>query len=183
MPDNADPSHRWSAEDIASTPCGAASADIYGKLYLYLRTMLFSFLTRLRGLEKASFKLFQVDAASLPDLLEPDSFARIEVSNISDYGWLGIHRTLFYMIPLLQNAVDNPHATLITLFMNAVEETMTDEDKIQDMTPSSTSSRRLAQYIPLRGGQVTRYDPKVIKYYMGQDLVTEYELVFDRYVQ
>jgi hypothetical protein len=183
MPDNADPRHGWPADEVAATPCGAASADIYGKLHSYLRKMVASFLTRLNGLGKASFKLLQVDAASLPQFVEPECFDRIEVSNISDQGWLGIHRTLFYMIPLLQNPIENPHATLITLFMNAVEETMTDEDKIRDMTPRSTSSRRLLQYIPPQGGLGTRYDPKLIKFNMGRDLVTKYDFVFDRYVQ
>lgn len=180
MPDNADPRHGWPAEDVASTPSGAASADIYVKLYFYLRKMISSSLARLRGLKGASFELFQVDATALPELLGPGSFARIDVSNISDSGWLGIHRTLAYMIPLLQNKVDNPHATLITLFMNAVDETMTDEDRIQDMTQNSTSSRRLLQYLPPSGSLVSKYDPKLIKFNMGRDLVTEYDYVFNR---
>lgn len=183
MPDNADPRHGWPAEDVTSTPSGAASADIYGKLYFYLRKMLSSFLTRLRSLEKALFKFFEVDVAALPDVLGPASFARIDVSNISDYGWVGIHRTLAYTIPLLQSTVDNPHATLITLFMNAVDETMTDEDRIRDMTPNSASSRRLLQYLPPSGSLVSEYDPKLVKFNMGRDLVTKYDSVFNRYVQ
>lgn len=183
MQDSADPRHGWPAEDVERTPCGPASADIYGKLYFYLRRILPSFLSGLRGLEMASFKLFQADVTSLSDLLEPDSFARIEVSNISDSGWLGIHRTLAYMMPLLQKRNVNPHATLITLFMNAVEETLTDEDKMRDMTPSSASSRRLMRYIPHKGSRVTRYDPVLVKLYMGRDLVTGYDFAFDRYAK
>lgn len=177
MLDNADPRHGWAAEDVANAPYGPASADIYGKLYFYLRRTLSSFMTRLRDLEKASFKLFQVDAASLPDHLELASFARIEVSNISDYGWLGIHRTLFHMIPLLQNKVDNPHATLITLFLNAVEET-----ENQNTKPDSASTRKLLQYIPLTSVWPSRYDPTLVKFDMARDLVTDHDTVFDRYV-
>lgn len=183
MPDNADPRHGWPADDVENTYCGPASADIYGKLYFYLRRMLHSFLTRLRSLEKVSFKLFQVDAAALSEYLEPSSFTRIEVSNISDGGWLGIHRTLFYMIPLLQPVADNPHATLITLFLNAVEENLTNEDRMRDLVQSSLPSRRLLHYIPPRGPRIVKYDPIIIKNLMGRDLVMEYDFVFDRYVQ
>jgi hypothetical protein len=77
------------------------TADIYGKMFYYFPGKISSFLTRLRSLS-ASFQLLQVDAASLPGYLDPASFSRIDVSNISDFGWLGIHRTLAYMIPLLQ---------------------------------------------------------------------------------
>lgn len=87
------------------------------------------------------------------------------------------------MVPLLQNAVDKPYATLITLFMNAVEETMTDKDRIRDMTPSSTSSRKLLRYLPPSGDRINEYDPKIVKFIMARDLVTEYDFVFKRYVQ
>lgn len=181
MPDNADPRHGWPAEDIEHTSTGAATADIYGKLFYYLRGTISSFLTRLRSIS-VSFQLLQVDATLLPDYLDPDSFSRIDVSNISDSGWLGIHRTLAYMIPLLQSPRENPHATLITLFMNAVEETMTDEERVQGITPQSVSSRRLLRYLPPKRRPISRYDPELVRMNMARDLVMDYNPTFDRYV-
>ncbi len=45
-----------------------------------------------------------------------------KVSNISDVGYAGIRNTLAALMPLLQNPWINPHATLISLFLNAVME-------------------------------------------------------------
>ncbi len=42
------------------------------------------------------------------------------MGNISDEGYLGINMTLKTFAPLLQPVSINPHATLITLFLNAV---------------------------------------------------------------
>ncbi|GIK06628.1 hypothetical protein Aspvir_002278 [Aspergillus viridinutans] len=78
MKDNADPLHGWSLDEVSATTTGPATADIYGKLYFYIRGMLRSFLGRLRSL-KLSFELFQLDAVSLPDHLENNSFSRIEL--------------------------------------------------------------------------------------------------------
>ncbi|KAF7175088.1 hypothetical protein CNMCM7691_006492 [Aspergillus felis] len=161
MNDNADPLHGWSLDEVSATSTGPATTDIYGKLFFYIRGMLRSFLGRLPSL-KLSFELFQLDAARLPDHLENNSFSRIEVSNISDAGWLGIHYTLSLMVPLLQTPLENPHASLITLFMNAVDETLTDEDRIQDLTPHSPTTKRL------------------IKFNFGRDLVRTYDHIFDR---
>jgi hypothetical protein len=81
MKDNADPLNGWSPEEVADTSSGAATADIYGKLFFYIRGMLQSFIGRLSSLN-LSFKLFQVDVSSLPDHLENNAFSRIEVRNL-----------------------------------------------------------------------------------------------------
>lgn len=80
MKDNADPLDGWSLEDVADVSSGPATADIYGKLFYYIRQLLRSFLDRLSSLD-VSFKLFQVDASFLPDHFELDAFSRIEVGD------------------------------------------------------------------------------------------------------
>lgn len=158
MPDNADPLHGWSPKAIQETSSGPAKADIYGKLFTYLRTLLRTFVNRLSCQQQFSFHMYHVDASALHDYLEAGSFSRIEVmrkitrnlplnrreltrtlqvSNIADVGFLGIHRTLECMIPLLQVPLVNPHATLITLLMNAV-----DEPKIMDRVDGPRWSER-----------------------------------------
>lgn len=79
MKDNADPLCGWPAEEVAQTLSGAATADIYGKLFYYLRSLFRTFLARVSN-SKVSFQLFQVDAADLPDYLSGESFSRIEAS-------------------------------------------------------------------------------------------------------
>jgi hypothetical protein len=80
------------------------------------------------------------------------------------------------MLPLLQTPLQNPHATLITLFMNAVEETLTDKDRMQGLTPHSRETKDLFQYL----GASPVNKPDVIKLMVGRDLVTKYDHIFDR---
>lgn len=97
------------------------------------------------------------------------------MSNISDMAWLGIHRTLHLMVPLLQTPVQNPHVTIIALFMNAVEETLTDEDRMQSLTLHSRATKSLLKFLPPNGATTfgattSRYNPAVIKYQVGRNL-------------
>ncbi|KAH8698962.1 hypothetical protein BGW36DRAFT_396585 [Talaromyces proteolyticus] len=182
MKDNADPLHGWSFEEVLNTTSGAATADIYGKLYFHIRELLHSFFHRISS-SKISFQLLNLEASSLPDHLDSDSFSRIDVSNISDRGWLGIHRTLHLMVPLLQTPLQNPHATLITLFMNAVDETLTDGDKMKELTLHSRATKYLLRYRPPNGTKSSEYDAALIKFTVGRELVTPYDHIFDRFVK
>ncbi|KEY75023.1 hypothetical protein S7711_01362 [Stachybotrys chartarum IBT 7711] len=182
MKDNADPREGWSPEEVAKTSSGPAAADIYGKLFYHIRSTLHSFLSRLDTMDLC-FELFQLDVLDLPKHLKSKTFSRIEVSNVADAGWLGIRGTLASMIPLLQDTLDNPHATLITLFMNAVDETLTDEDRRSVMTLNSMSTRRLLRYLPPNGAPPSQYDPRIIKFNLARDLVTTYDNIFDRYMK
>jgi hypothetical protein len=44
----------------------------------------------------------------------------VQVSNITDQPYLGTYQTLTLLSPLLQSPTKNPHATLISLYLNAV---------------------------------------------------------------
>lgn len=84
------------------------------------------------------------------------------------------------MVPLLQTPLENPHATLITLFMNAVDETLTDQDKIQGLTAHSPITKCLLKYLPPQGRPTSPYAPELIKFNLGRDLVRTYDHIFDR---
>lgn len=45
-----------------------------------------------------------------------------QTSNIADVTYLGPHHTVCLLSPLLEPPSRNPHATLVTLFMNAAPE-------------------------------------------------------------
>ncbi|KAL7789378.1 hypothetical protein V8C37DRAFT_417967 [Trichoderma ceciliae] len=182
MHHNADPLDGWSSKDVEDSPSGPATADIYGKLFNHVRAVLWAFLLRLSGLQ-ASFRLFQVDASDLPDHLERGSFNRIEVSNISDSGYVGIHYTAAIMVPLLQGPLINPHATLITLFMNAVAEKRTDQDRIEGITAHSPATKRLLEYLPPKGIPTNVFDPEMIKMSYARDYVVTFDHIFDRYLK
>jgi hypothetical protein len=48
-------------------------------------------------------------------------FDRIDVSNITDEGYLGIFETLRIFLPLLKTSRENPNATLLTNFVGALK--------------------------------------------------------------
>lgn len=84
------------------------------------------------------------------------------------------------MVPLLQTPEQNPHATLITLFMNAVEETMTLQDRLQGLAPDNRVSRNLRKYLRLKQKPGSRYDAVMMKVQYAQELVARYDHVFER---
>lgn len=200
MPDNADPLTGWSAKEVHNTSAGLAKADIYGKLFVHLRTVLAAFLHRLSSLQ-ISFVLYQEDASALPKYLNRGSYSRIEVckvqrvapqleshelthtlqvSNIADTGYMGIYWTLNCMIPLLQTPLDNPHATLITLFMNAVDENITDAEICAHMNTQDPTMKRILQYLSFSPRQPIPNDPIIFKILAARGCVTNYDSTFDR---
>ncbi|KAH6635040.1 hypothetical protein B0J18DRAFT_417793 [Chaetomium sp. MPI-SDFR-AT-0129] len=186
MPDNANPLDGWSEEELAEYPHPPASADMYGKMYYYLRAMLRDFLIRVAE-GKVTFRLFHMDAAQLPKHVEASSFDRIDVSNISDAGYLGLYRTLNTMIPLLTTPSTNRHATLITFFMNAIPEMSNPQDTLVSMGQSKT---KLMQYMPnllanarvihaVSGGY--QYSLEAVKFVCALELMGDHDAIWDRY--
>ncbi|KAJ5674950.1 uncharacterized protein N7477_004884 [Penicillium maclennaniae] len=86
------------------------------------------------------------------------------------------------MTPLLQTPVENPHATIITLFMNAVEGTMTNKDRIWGLTTNSRETRRLLEYLPPKRA-TSRFDPTIIKFRVGRERVETYDHIVDRFLK
>lgn len=73
-----DPITGWSLAQILQTDVGAASKDVYGKLYVHIRARLFSFIRRLSNSD-TEFEIHNWDATQLPSVLGSTQFARIDV--------------------------------------------------------------------------------------------------------
>ncbi|KNG52716.1 mynd finger family protein [Stemphylium lycopersici] len=114
---------------------------------------------------KISFRLFAVDATKLPDYLGDTQFDRIEVSNICDRGYVGVDRTLQTFSPMLKSRTENPHATLLMLFLNAVreEESFLSSDSKTKTAPAPDARRvqNIKKFLP-------HIDPGVVDLVMGQ---------------
>ncbi|KAI1305140.1 hypothetical protein F5Y03DRAFT_406688 [Xylaria venustula] len=121
MMDNADPTGGWSTKAVLATKAGPAKKDLYGQLHHYLKRLFTDFHHRLHT-KVVHFELHHVEAEVLSKRLAGRKFDRIEVSNICDSAYLGIKTTLKTFGPLLRDPSANPHATLITVFLNAVFE-------------------------------------------------------------
>jgi hypothetical protein len=102
------------------------------------------------------------------------------VANISDCGYVGPHLTVALMAPLLRNPAVNPHATLVTLFMNAVDKDFTDRDRVVEATENSQSTDTLIKYIQPTRSLTSEYDPALVKFSLARDCVTPYDRCFDR---
>lgn len=108
----------------------------------------------------------------------PRSDAPIEqVSNIADRGYLGVHRTIYLMIPLLQAPSLNPHATLITLFMNVVEEYSAPLcGQLANLSRDKSVIPRVMKHLSLKG-MLT--GPDLIKFIYAIGCVTTYDHILD----
>ncbi|KAF1812296.1 hypothetical protein P152DRAFT_487845 [Eremomyces bilateralis CBS 781.70] len=171
LKDAADPTAGWSHKDVWNTSIGSVYNDVYGKLYFHVKDVLTSVHKRLRSLEVV-FHLFQLDARELTDHLKVDTLARIEVSNICDGPYLGPAPTVCIFAPFLQKRTTNPHASLITLFMNAVEEEYHhcgDQYNVQVM---QRELQRIMKYMPYRPG-MHRHDPALLQALSAKSLVRD----------
>jgi hypothetical protein len=73
-----DPITGWSLAQVLQTDAGAASKDVYGKLYVHIRARLLSFIRRLSN-TGTKFEIHNLDATQLPSVLGSTKFARIDV--------------------------------------------------------------------------------------------------------
>ncbi|PKS05121.1 hypothetical protein jhhlp_008488 [Lomentospora prolificans] len=92
--------------------------------------MLIAFIRRLRAQCTVAFDIYCVNTTQLQQSLKARQFARIGVSNIVDKAYLGIRRTLRALSRLLQTPDKNPHATLISVFLNTIMETVKEGNRI-----------------------------------------------------
>ena len=84
------------------------------------------------------------------------------------------------MMPLLQDPLINPYATLTTLFMNVVDENIHNMT-IQDIMADMSTMKRLCEYLPLNGmAPINAYDPQVIKRSCALESVATYDHIFDQ---
>jgi len=105
---------------------GIPSNDIHSIMFFQRKDMIGEFFRRLAKHE-INFNLYELDAGLLaeriktsPWLFEHQVFDRIDVSNIADYPFLGLKKTLVSMSPILKLINDTSFATLLTTFINVI---------------------------------------------------------------
>lgn len=136
--DSASPRDGWSPAEYCKCAT-AAKGDDFGALYLYLIDILCRFCIQLHDCN-VSIKMFSIDVTELVDHVDEMSFDRIEVksnthstrlcsynkkdSNICDASFLRTHKCLESFFTMLKPKSENPHATLLLLYISAITETM-----------------------------------------------------------
>lgn len=181
MKDSADPLEGWPLSEVLSVHTGLRD-DVNGKLYQYIHSCLVEFHGRLQALE-IKFRLYQGDVRqAVPQLMDTKTkYDRIEVSNICDRGYLGIKEALALFGPRLCPRQSNPHATLITLFLNAVEQSFSPMDRYQDLMETM---KKLSQYLPLTTSpNANPNDAESLRFSAAGTLVRDVDKYFDRYMK
>lgn len=136
-----------------------------------------SFLRRLQQ-GRFEFSLHCVDALELGSCLGPRTYDRIEVSNICDGGYLGIQKTLEVVgCHLSPNAI-NPHATLITLFINAVKEMQ------KWLGEDGLDLKGLSKFLPPLSfeSMLNTQSPEMTRYWDARDMVVDVDRYFRSYM-
>ncbi|KAL2219085.1 hypothetical protein M432DRAFT_653989 [Thermoascus aurantiacus ATCC 26904] len=185
MKDSADPLEGWPLDEVISKAT-LAKKDIYGSLFFYLQDLLSRYCRRLGAM--SIIHLFHLDAVNLPSSLKNDgvspcSFDRIEVSNISDSAYLGPGKTLSTFNALLKPKPQSMHATLLCLFLNAVEEACTPIDTLAWFKVNLSLLRR---YLPTTRGvldnPVRGSDAEFLRLIAAADMSRDFDELFDRYM-
>ncbi|RMZ87204.1 hypothetical protein DV736_g5572, partial [Chaetothyriales sp. CBS 134916] len=180
MTDSADPFDGWDIRYVLQTSYGSAANDMYGKLFNHLRDLLSSFVKQATS-RNLAFELLNEDVNDLARQLGNRQFARIEVSNVSDSGYLGIGRTLCILSPFLQKSTENAHATMITLFMNAVPEMV--HIRPANRAEAKSLVLKVAEYLPATRPPRSEYDPAVIQRVAAHNLVRDNDKYFKEYMK
>lgn len=113
-------------------------------------------------------------------------FDRIEVSNIVDECYLGLEKTLLTFTSLIKAPNINPHAVLITLFLNACEIAERMMGDRMSGVEQKKQIDKIAQYIhfdtrDLMEAMMNPASPNMIKFMAAKDLVREYDKIWDFY--
>ncbi|KAI9875688.1 MAG: hypothetical protein M1830_008116 [Pleopsidium flavum] len=186
LKDSADPLEGWPIDEVIQK-APPAKNDIYGSLFFYLQDVLSQFCRQI-GRLRLSIQLFQVDALELPDILNQSvmgqgSFDRIELSNIADRGYLGPEPALATFGPLLKRHTQNPNATLVALFLNAVHEVFTPLDSLGS---AISDMDRMRPYLPATRDMVqhgNEYNADFLRFMAARGMFRDFDELFKRYMR
>ncbi len=103
------------------------------------------------------------------------------MSNIGDRGYLGPNVTLSTFGPMLKRKSENPHATLITLFLNAVmEETNLGEHLHLQMANEMKKAKR---YLPATPPPTSESCPEFVRFIEACMYFRDFDIPFGRFVR
>jgi hypothetical protein len=183
MKDDADPLGGWAYGDVLKYMT-AADNDVYGGLFYYIRELLLRFCNIIKN-GKVAFRLFCHDATELRgrlgksgdddmlfDRIEVSSeyqhtlsttciLTKLQVSNISDRGYVGPEKILSTFGPLLKPKDQSPKATLLMLFLNVIGE----ETQMRTGGPTKQDTQismdQLSSFIKIENTIMPKFSPSM----------------------
>ena len=177
--DFADPLRGWNIDEIISLndpnvrQLGMHN-DLYGHLTLRLRAMLSKLYSQLRK-SNLDVMMYCMDLQRMPAFVG-SVMDRIEVSNVMDRAYLGVGPTLKACRPLLRK--DRKHATVISLFMNAIPE-IEDIRKRQGNThylrAAVTATSNFLDFPASSIDQLGPYHPEMIRFMNANSIFAPFD--------
>lgn len=176
---NDDPLDGWNLKELGSfrrnkLDLTKLNNDLYGNLYFFVKDLLTSLHRKVRA-RTIHFKLACGLAQDIQHFTSAPRFDRIEVSNITDLGFLGIQQTLVSMRPMLKTT--NPKATIISLFKTAMTIVKTQH---QDPKEEVLRRQQALRYLPLKGAP-SLFNPDVLRLNISMDIFAPIEDWFEEY--
>lgn len=105
----------------------------------------------------------------------------MQVSNITDRGYLGPGITLTTFGPLLKRKTQNPNAAIVALFLNAIHEEYSPLDHLDS---SRSTMERVRSYIPVTRDMVqasTSHNPDLVRFLSAEVLFRDFDDLFNRF--
>ncbi|KAI2101330.1 hypothetical protein LOZ33_001859 [Ophidiomyces ophidiicola] len=161
MFDSSVPLGGWDLKTVVQNAL-PAKHDLYGALFFHLRDIILNFCLH--------FTTLNVHITLL------------HISKICDRGYLGVETCLSIFSPLLKSKEDNPHATLLALFMNDVEKEGNAADYLTGRRESIT---RATSYIPgcaQAVGSRNQYSPASLKIMQTVAAFRNFDAMFKRFM-
>ncbi|KAK8074373.1 hypothetical protein PG994_005272 [Apiospora phragmitis] len=177
MMDSAQPSNGWMMSRIRKSRSPAATNDVFGQLYYHIVDLISEVHKRLSP-AKVSIQMMQIDANDLSSHFGPSQtrLDRIEASNIVDLAYLNALGVVGQLGPLLKAPSVNPHATLITLFMNAVHDMWSPH---VDLKVYENALNQVREYLPV---SLPRHpsDAGLMRTMSAAEMFKDFDGIFDR---
>lgn len=182
--DSSDPIDSWPIKAVMGSGAkyGVPQEDLYGHLHFYIRDKLEAFCNKI-GATAIHFHLYCVDAVVLPSFIDLQlKFDRIDVSDLAGQAHLGLSPTLQTFAPMLKPRKENPHATLIALFADAIgaAERSLGLGYVEKTAP--TVFRRTARFMALPVPAYQPRHPHYVRFMRAKDAFRDFERLFHHYV-
>lgn len=183
----------WNLAQILTSGArhGVPKEDINGHTYFHVLDTLTAFCKKLRSLN-VRFYMYSAKPDPLPELLEKtttiSSFDRIDASHLADirnpaaqteYGTSDLEITLFTLGRLLKTPVQNPHAVLITFFLNATEHAFRALGRDYAKVTQERNMKRVVKFMDWN--QNISY-PYYLKVMDACTIFRDYDMLFEKYL-
>lgn len=106
-------------------------------------------------------------------------FKLLQMANICDAGYVGTPKTLAILSPLLRSPLQNQHATVITLYLNAVMEMV----KMGGKENAPPNIEMLMRYLsfPRRFSPLSTNNADMLRFWDARSLVLDVKKFFERF--